>query len=183
MSPLTSREVSVARPTVFVALLRAVNVGGTGKLPMKDLCDLCTAIGFADVKTYIQSGNVVFKSALPADKVRAALERALAKQMGKPVDVIVRDAVDLRRVLDANPFRKEDPAKVIVLFCATPPSKDIAKHAVTPGGEQIVAGRHEVYIYYPEGMGRSKLKLPKATGIATARNVNTVARLVAMTEA
>ncbi len=95
-------EVFVARSNAFVALLRAVNVGGTGKLAMKDLCGLCTTIGFADVQTYIQSGNVVFKSALTAEKVRAALERALADHMGKPVDVIVRDAAELRRVLDAQ---------------------------------------------------------------------------------
>jgi uncharacterized protein (DUF1697 family) len=173
----------VARPPVFVALLRAVNVGGTGKLAMQDLCALCTKAGFADAKTYIQTGNVVFKSALAGDKVRAALERALAAHMGKPVDVIVRDAPELRRVLEANPFAKEDPAKVIVLFCATPVAKDVIKDVVAPGGEKVVAGRQEVYIHYPEGMGRSKLKLPKSIGVATARNINTVARLVSMAEA
>lgn len=173
----------MARSTVFVALLRAVNVGGTSKLAMKDLCALCTEVGFADVQTYIQSGNVVFKATLPADKVKAALERALAAHMGKPVDVIVRDLVDLRRVLDGNPFAKEDPSKVIVLFCAQPVAKDFLEGVVAPGGERVVPGRQEVYIHYPEGMGRSKLKLPKSTGVATARNINTVARLVSMAEA
>jgi len=174
--------VFVARSTAFVALLRAVNVGGTGRLAMKDLSGLCTTIGFADVQTYIQSGNVVFKSALTADKVRAALERALANHMGKPVDVIVRDAAELRRVLDGNPFPKEQPSKVAVVFCATPLAKDFAKGVVAPGGERVVAGRQEIYIHYPDGMGRSKLKLPKSTGVATVRNINTVGKLVAMTE-
>ncbi len=173
----------MARSTVFVALLRAVNVGGTGKLSMKDLCDLCTKVGFADVRTYIQSGNVVFKTTLTADKVQVALERALAEHMAKPVDVIVRDLAELRRVLDRNPFAREDPAKVIVVFCATPLPKGFLDGVVAPGGEQVVPGRQEVYILYPDGMGRSKLKLPKSTGIATARNINTVTRLVSMAEA
>jgi uncharacterized protein (DUF1697 family) len=173
----------VARATVFVALLRAVNVGGTGKLAMKDLCGLCSTIGFGDVRTYIQSGNVVFTSGQAADRVRASLERALATHMGKPVDVIVRDATDLRRVLTANPFADKEPAKVAVIFCGGPVPKDLAKAIATPGGEQVVAGRQEIYIHYPDGMGRSKLKLPKAVGICTVRNINTVGRLVTMTEA
>jgi uncharacterized protein (DUF1697 family) len=173
----------VARSTVFVALLRAVNVGGTGKLAMKDLSGLCTTIGFLDVQTYIQSGNVVFKSGQTVDRVRASLERALDTHMGRPVDVIVRDKADLRRVLEANPFSDKEPAKVAVVFCGGPVAKDLAASVATPGGEQVVAGRQEIYIYYPDGMGRSKLKLPKTVGICTVRNINTVGRLVTMTEA
>jgi uncharacterized protein (DUF1697 family) len=168
---------------VYVALLRAVNVGGTGKLAMKDLCELCTTVGFADVRTYIQSGNVVFKSGHTSDRVRASLERALDRHMGKPVDVIVRDAADLRRVLSANPFPDQEPAKVAVVFCGGPVAKDLAKTVAAPGGEQVVVGRQEIYIYYPDGMGRSKLKLPKTIGVATVRNINTVGRLVTMTVA
>ena len=173
----------MARSTVYVALLRAVNVGGTSKLAMKDLCGLCTTIGFADVQTYIQSGNVVFKTAKAADSVRASLERALGTHMGRPVDVIVRDGADLRRVLAANPFPDVEPAKVAVVFCDGPVPQDLATTVVAPGGEQVVAGRREIYIYYPDGMGRSKLKLPKTIGIATVRNINTVGRLVSMTGA
>jgi uncharacterized protein (DUF1697 family) len=103
--------------------------------------------------------------------------------MGKPVDVIVRDAADLRRVLSANPFAEMEPAKVAVVFCSGPVAKDLATTVATPGGEQVVAGRREIYIYYPDGMGRSKLKLPKTVGICTVRNITTVGRLVAMTEA
>ena len=168
------------RDTVFVALLRAVNVGGTGKLAMKDLSGLCTTIGFADVQTYIQSGNVVFRSALAKERVQEALERALLKHMGKPVDVVLRDAAELRRVLDANPFPEREPSRVAVVFCASPVSKGFLEAVVAPGGEEVVPGRHEIYIHYPDGMGRSKLKLPKSTGVSTVRNINTVARLVAM---
>ena len=108
---------------VFIALLRAVNVGGTGKLAMKELCALCEELGFARPRTYIQSGNVVLFG-------RAAPPKALA-------DV------------------------------------------VAPGREEIRPGRREVYVHYPDGMGRSRLKLP-AVGPVTARNMQTVARLVAM---
>jgi uncharacterized protein (DUF1697 family) len=166
--------------TVFAALLRAVNVGGTGMLPMKDLAALCTKLGFQNVRTYIQSGNVVFASRLSRTRVRESLEKALAVRMGKKVDVILRDAAELRQVLEANPFRSADPSRVAVAFCSEPVQKELFDAVVIPGNEQIVAGRQEVYIHYPDGMGRSKLKLPKIDGVATVRNINTVTKLVAM---
>jgi uncharacterized protein (DUF1697 family) len=85
-------------------------------------------------------------------------------------------------VLSANPFAGKEPAKVAVVFCSGPVAKDLATAVAAPGGEQVVAGPQEIYIYYPDGMGRSKLKLPKAIGVSTVRNINTVGRLVAMTE-
>lgn len=170
------------RMTVFVALLRAVNVGGTGMLPMKDLAALCTRLGFKNVRTYIQSGNVVFKAGLSRTRVLASLERALTEHMGKKIDVIIRDATELRKVLEANPFRDVPPAKVTVVFWSAPLSKTLFEKVVAPGGEQIVVGDQEVYVYYPEGMGRSKLKFPKTDGVGTARNINTVTKLIAMTD-
>src|SRR6478735_565092 len=101
---------------VYVALLRAVNVGGTGKLPMTELRDLCEAAGFDCVKTYIQSGNVVFKSALSEPKVKAKLEKALTVTLGKPAAALVRTAAELRRAIARNPFPKAEPNRVIVLF-------------------------------------------------------------------
>lgn len=167
----------------LVALLRAVNVGGTGLLPMADLARLCTQIGFADVRTYIQSGNVVFRTPWPAGKARDALAAALAAHMGRPVDVIVREADALARVLAGNPFRDEEPARVVVLFCSEPVPKGLVDGLAGPDGEVVIAGDREVYVHYPNGQGRSKLKLPKQLGVCTARNVNTVARLSAMAEA
>ncbi len=169
--------------TVFVALLRAVNLAGTSMLPMKDLAALCTKLGCESVRTYIQSGNVVFKTGLSRTRIRASLERALTEHMGKKIDVIIRDATELRKVLEANPFRDAPPAKVAVVFWSAPVSRTLFEKVVAPGGEQIVVGDHEIYIYYPEGMGRSKLKFPKTDGVGTARNINTVSRLVAMTDA
>jgi uncharacterized protein (DUF1697 family) len=168
--------------TVFVALLRAVNVGGTGMLPMKVLAGMCADLGFDNVRTYIQSGNVVFRSRLPGPRVQAALEQVLTAHMGKKIDVIVRDAAEMRRVLKANPFPDAEPSRVAVAFCSAPVQKKLFDAVVAPGGEQVVASRQEVYIFYPDGMGRSKLKFPKTDGFATVRNINTVARLVSMME-
>ncbi len=164
----------------FIALLRAVNVGGTGLLPMKDLSALCTDLGFGKVRTYIQSGNVVFESKLPEKTVRTKLEEALTKRLGKKADVLVRTASELRSILEANPFPEAQPSKVTVLFLSNPVPKDLLDTVVAPGGEEVRLGHREVYIHYPAGMGRSKLKLG-LTEAATARNINTVAKLVEMT--
>jgi uncharacterized protein (DUF1697 family) len=168
--------------TVFVALLRAVNVGGTGMLPMKDLAGLCTKLGLENVRTYIQSGNVVFTSRLSRNRVRASLEAALAARMGKKIDVILRDASELRQVLIANPFPDVDASRVAVAFCSAPVQKKLFDSVVIPGNEQLVVGDQEFYVHYPDGMGRSKLKLPKIDGFATVRNINTVTKLVAMAD-
>jgi uncharacterized protein (DUF1697 family) len=164
---------------IYVALLRGINVGGSGLLAMKDLATLCSGCGLQSVRTYIQSGNVVVESGAAEKRVRADLEKALATKMAKKVDVMVRSAPELRDVLKGNPFPEKEPAKVAVAFLGEAPPKDLLKRVVAPGGELVKPGRREVYVYYPEGMGRSKLKLP-LEGPATVRNVNTVAKLVAM---
>ncbi len=164
--------------TTYVALLRAVNVGGTGKLPMKDLAKLCEKLGFEDVRTYIQSGNVVFRSEKSPNAVHDALEQALAARMGKPADVMLRTAAELRSVLDANPFTDMPPNKVAVMFLSKPASATTVDECVAPDGEQVRPGKRELYVYFPNGMGRSKFKLARSAGSATARNINTVTRLV-----
>ncbi len=169
--------------TTYVALLRAVNVGGTGLLPMKDLAALCTGLGFANVRTYIQSGNVVLRSNLSEQRIRKVLEAALAERLGKPVDVMIRSASELGAVLAANPFPEAPPSRVAVLFSSDPVPESAVDDVIAPGGEQAAAGTRELYIFYPDGMGRSKLKLPATLKRTTARNINTVAKLVAMTTA
>ena len=166
----------------FVALLRAINVGGTGLLPMKELAALCADIGFEDARTYIQSGNVVFASALPEQEVRAKLERALAERMGKRVDVAVRSAEEVRGTLAANPFPDAKPAQVGVLFLCDPPRDGLLDGLVVPGREEVRIVDREIFIHYPDGMGQSKLKLPSAA-VGTVRNLNTLAKLVAMATA
>jgi uncharacterized protein (DUF1697 family) len=167
--------------TVFVAFLRAVNVGGTGMLPMKDLAALCAKLGLQDVRTYIQSGNVVFASKLTERKVQALLENGLAERMGKKIDVMVRSAAELRSILAANPFPHGKPAQIGVLFLADHAPKDLMDGLSNPGPEEVKPAGREIYVHYPLGMGRSKLKFP-ATVVSTTRNLNTVAKLADMTK-
>src|SRR3954467_4271716 len=93
--------------TTFVALLRAVNVGGTGKLPMTELKAMCEKLGFTNVQTYIASGNVVFESRKSEASVKAALKTALQKTAAKPVGVLVRTPAELAKVAEGNPFPNE----------------------------------------------------------------------------
>lgn len=149
---------------------------------MRELVGLCSGLGFQSVRTYIQSGNVVFESSSSEDGIRSSLEHALSASMGKHIDVMVRTSEELRSILERNPFVDQEPPKVAVAFLHKPPPRDLIKNVVTPGGEQVQAGKREIYIYYPNGMGRSKLQLPSNGASATSRNMNTVAKLVAMTE-
>lgn len=166
----------------YVALLRAVNVGGTGKLPMAELRAMCEQAGFADVRTYIASGNVVFRSALPEHKVAAALESRLAAFAGKPVGVLVRTAAEMAAVLAANPFPDAPGNRVVAIFLDGPPPADALEHASGRKDEAMALGKREIYVHYGDGMADSRLRIPAAkTG--TARNINTIARLAEMASA
>ena len=149
---------------------------------MKDLTRLCSGLGLEKVRTYIQSGNVIFESRLSEDAVRARMEEALAAKMGKQIAVMVRTSAEMRGVLNRNPFPDKEPAKVVVAFLHAAPAKDQIKKIAAPGGEQVQAGKREIYIYYPNGMGRSKLKLPLNGAAATLRNMNTISKLAALAE-
>jgi uncharacterized protein (DUF1697 family) len=161
----------------YIALLRAVNVGGTGKLPMTELKAMCVAEGFADVKTYIASGNVVFEAKLSAAKVKAALERRLQDHAGKPVGVIIRTAEEMAGVLKANPFPKAPPKWTVAIFLDDPPPSDALKQIKGQQDEEVRLGKREIYVVYGSGMGRSNLRIPAAAK-GTARNINTIANLV-----
>jgi uncharacterized protein (DUF1697 family) len=166
---------------IFIALLRAVNVGGTGTLAMTDLKSLCEGLGLTDVRTHIQSGNVVFGCAWTEARVKAALETALLTRMEKHADVLVRSATEMAAVLKRNPFPSALGNKVSVLFFDQAPKKAVFAAITTPGREEMRLAGREVYVHYPDGMGRSKLKV-SSLGVATARNINTVAKLVEMTK-
>lgn len=165
--------------TAYVALLRAVNVGGTSLLPMATLRMLCTQAGFDDVRTYIASGNVVLRSAAPASEVKARLETALAVHMGRPVPVLVRSGDEMAAVLAANPFAESPGNRVLAIFLNAPPPADAIATAKHRRDERIALGTREIYVDYGGSMGTSKLMIPAARD-GTARNMNTVARLVAM---
>jgi uncharacterized protein (DUF1697 family) len=167
--------------TRYVGLLRAVNVGGTGKLTMADLRAMCAEIGLTDVATYIASGNVVFSSDLGADAVKAALGARLAEYAGKPVHVMVRTAGEIAEVLACNPFEGAPGNKVVTVFLDDAPAVDALDHAVHVKTEVMALGIREIYVHYVDGQGTSKLKIPAAL-VGTARNMNTVATLVEMTK-
>ena len=157
---------------MYIALLRAVNVGGTGKLSMVELTRLCVeAVG--KVKTYIASGD-------KRDTVKSTLARRLSDHTGKTVDVFLRTSTEMRAVLRANPFPKAEPARSYVFFLAGKPPRDTLRNVRHQKDEDIRVGKREVYVYYPSGMGQSKLIIP-AGNSGTARNMNTVAKLVEMT--
>lgn len=165
--------------TVFIALLRAVNVGGTGKLPMAELVRIAAGLGFQEPRTYIASGNLVFEWDGTAEAVRSRLGNALAEYAGKEVGVMVRTAAELADVLQANPFPDRPANRTMVIFLDTAPPADTREGVVGPAGEEVRLGRREFYVHYPEGMGRSRLTIPGAKH-GTARNINTVAKLVQM---
>lgn len=146
---------------------------------MADLREICAEAGFTGVRTYIQSGNVVFDSDLPADEVKAELEGRLGDYAGKPVGVVVRSSPEIVAVLSANPFPEADPRHTIAIFLDAPPTPDKANHVSGHQDEEIRLGEREIYFRYPSGMGRSKLKIP-ASKVGTARNMNTIARFVEM---
>jgi len=163
----------------FVALLRAVNVGGTGKLPMSELKAMCEELGFAEVRTYIASGNVVFTSRKSEAAVKAALEKRIAAYAGKSVGVLVRSAAEMAQVSADNPFPKAAPNRTMAIFLDTAPPKDTLAAVRGCKDEAIKLGKREIYVHYGEGMGQSKLVIPAAKA-GTARNMNTVATLAKM---
>jgi uncharacterized protein (DUF1697 family) len=163
----------------YVALLRAVNVGGTGKLPMTDLKAMCEALGFAQVQTYIASGNVVFESKAAEAKVKAALEKRLHAYAGAPIGVVVRTAAEMAAVLKASPFPKASPSQAVAIFLDKAPPADALAHAVGVNDEIMHLGKREIFVHFPSGQGRSKLRIPAAKA-GTARNMNTVAKLAEM---
>lgn len=161
----------------YAAFLRAVNVGGTGKLPMADLRRLCGEIGFTEIQTYIASGNVVFASDEAKQAVRTALADTLQAYAGKPIPVFVRTAAELRRILDRNPFPASNPKHTVAILLDRKPPKDALAQAVGQADEKMGVGDREIYVHYGSGMARSKLRIPAATD-GTARNMNTIAKMV-----
>src|ERR1700719_4129189 len=110
--------------TKYVALLRAVNVGGTGKLSMTKLKSMCESSGFVNPRTYIASGNVVFESKLSEATVKAKLERCMASYAGKPVEVMVRTGPEMAAVLAGNPFKSRPPNQTVAIFLDDRAPKD-----------------------------------------------------------
>jgi uncharacterized protein (DUF1697 family) len=148
---------------------------------MAELRALCEAQGFVGVVTYIQSGNVVFRSSKGPAAVQKALEQALAKRLGKPVGVYLRTRAELADLVKRNPFKKAAPNQLLIFFLDEAPPKDALAGVHAPGGEELKLCGRELFVHFPDGQGGSKLKLPFA-GTSTGRNLNTVQKLLALAD-
>lgn len=164
--------------TAYVALLRAVNVGGR-QLAMADLKRIAGELGLDNPTTYIASGNLLFASSKSERELKKALETAIENHMGKPVGVMIRTARDMAAVAAANPFADQPGNRVVAIFLDASPPKDTVTAAKNVADERIALGRREIYVHYPNGQGPSKLKIP-AVATGTARNMNSVAKLAEM---
>ncbi|MCM2410971.1 DUF1697 domain-containing protein [Streptomyces sp. RKAG290] len=178
--------------TMYAALLRGINVSGHKKIPMADLRALLTGLGHGDVRTHLQSGNAVFSSAADDENALATeLERAIEERFGFDVPCLVRDGSYLAAVADACPFpaAELEARQLHVTYFDRP--VDAARFAPLDAAaflpEEFRVGERALYLYAPDGLGRSKLaaalsrpSLNKGL-IATSRNWNTVTRLAEMT--
>jgi uncharacterized protein (DUF1697 family) len=178
--------------SVFVAMLRGVNVGGHQKLSMEALKTLCEGLGLRDVRTYIQSGNVVFRED-SGDPL--ALSRKMAdgiqRKFGFRPEVIVRTASDLRKAISNNPFAGRPevaPNQLLVVFMASAPTKQAQERvlALPCEPEELHFRGRELFVFYPNGMARPKIPTARIEKLietaSTGRNLNTVNKLLAMAE-
>ena len=159
--------------TGWVALLRAVNVGGNNKIPMADLTALATRLGLEQARTYIASGNLIFASELGENVLRAVLEQAIAAEWGKPIGVLVRGAEELADVAARCPWPDRPGNRVVAVFSDAALSLDGVRHQAD---EVLALGRREIFIDYGGGMADSRLVVPAAKA-GTARNMNSVRKL------
>jgi uncharacterized protein (DUF1697 family) len=179
--------------SVYIAMLRSVNVGGHNRIKMEELRALCAALKLRDAQTYVQSGNVVFRT---EERDLAALakklESAIEKKLGFRPSAILRTAAELRRVITRNPVAKRrgvEPGKLLVTFLSGKPGAEGREkvRGIKCDPEEIWIEGSELYIYFPNGAGKSKLQwstMYRMLGVAgTARNWNSVMKLLEMAEA
>jgi uncharacterized protein (DUF1697 family) len=161
--------------TSYVALLRAVNVGGR-QMKMDDLKRIAAELGLENPRTFIASGNLLFASDKSEAELKSELEEALQEHMGATVGVMLRTATEIEQVAADNPFAREPGNRVVAIFLDASPPKDAIETAKNVADERMALGVREFYVHYPSGQGRSKLRIPAAAR-GTARNMNSVARL------
>jgi uncharacterized protein (DUF1697 family) len=173
----------------YVALLRSVNIGGHGRVAMNDLRESFAALGYADIETYIQTGNVLFDAKSKSEAaVASSIQERLAEEFGNSPAVILRTVPELLRVGRASPYAKKgaDPARHHVTFLAERPDPKVVASLVLPasGRDELVVDGQEVYVHTPDGYGNTKLTgalLERRLGVlSTTRNWNTVTKLCAL---
>jgi uncharacterized protein (DUF1697 family) len=172
-------------PETYVALLRGINLGARNKVAMPDLRALFGALGAQDVSTYVQSGNVVFKSPEGPAELRAAAEEHIKRDLGLDVTVLLRTRTELAAIVADNPFARDErePTTLHVTFLAEAPDAERAREldpTASDPDEFRIVGR-DVYLHCPNGYGRSKLSnafFERRLGVAaTTRNWRTVTTL------
>jgi uncharacterized protein (DUF1697 family) len=170
----------------FIALLRGINVSGRNKILIADLRALCTDLGWREVQSYIQSGNLLFKAEATAAKLETELEQAIEQTFGLTIPVIVRAAADWSAYIHSNPYpqaSQEEPNRVMLALSKLPPNQDVVAglQLYTTGGERIKQVDDTLWIHYSSGSGRSKLSpavLDRMVGSSvTTRNWRTVLKL------
>jgi uncharacterized protein (DUF1697 family) len=175
----------------YVALLRGVNLARNRRLDMKALARLLEDLGFEDSRTFLQSGNAVLTSPKSAAQVKRELERGIASELGLDTEVFLRTKAQLAKVVVANPLEKivKNPSWYQVSFLASKLPAKAARELETAdvAPEQVVVLGREIYAWYPSGMQRSgltQLLTGRKLGVSsTARNWNTVTKLLALAEA
>ena len=180
---------------VYVSFLRGVNVGGHNKIKMDALRALYASLKLDDARTYVQSGNVIFRTSVRANEKNSAalakkIQNAIEGKFGFRPEVILRTSDEMRSAIAASPFAGRDlePGKILVTFLAADPAPEtratLASFKDYP--EELHLKGRELYIYFPNGAGRSKLpwskveKITKVTG--TARNWNSITKMLAIAE-
>jgi uncharacterized protein (DUF1697 family) len=169
-----------------IVLLRGINLGPRRRIPMPELRELLQNAGFEDVRTYVQSGNIVLSSDLPLDALQRNCEDSIADRFGFDVPVIVRTREDLERIVDLNPLADvaANPKRYQVTFLSGQVSGDVLPklEALATDSERLVAAGREIYTWHPDGAARSKLWAQLAgTGlgvVTTSRNWTTVTTLL-----
>ncbi len=166
----------------LIAFLRGINVGGDTALSMARLKSICEEIGFKAVSTYIRSGNVIFCSELSGEMLVKKLELALYESEKRHITVILRTKKELQTIITCNPFPKANPSQIGVMFFANSVPQDLLKDVIISGPEEVKISGREIYIHYPNGIGRSKFKLPTMNQRGTVRNINTITKLIELVE-
>lgn len=169
---------------MYVILLRGVTPSGKNKVPMQHLREVLRNAHFQDVQTYIQSGNALIKSELPARTIEKRVYNLIKDHIGPELTIIVRTPEELQQILVANPFRPPyDTSRIFFVLFAEPPSTEKIKNLTAQdfGDERLVITQHAAYLYIPGTYGRGKLSgnfLEKKLGVsATMRNFNTMSKL------
>ena len=167
----------------YVALLRGVNLGANNKISMAELRTMVEDLGFTDVATYINSGNLIVSSTKKTATVEREISKGIKDTFGRQIDVTVRTPAQLKKILADNPYPDGNPSQVAVAFLMNAPAEDAKDRvaAVAADYEPFTFAARQVYVNYSRGLGRSKLaeKFSSIVGVSsTVRNIRTIEKVV-----